>query len=272
MAQSSLKKRLIGELSFKRAVRSILFIYLFFALYVFFRADSMIFLPQSATYKDRADILKIPVTAQENLSAIYLPNLKAKYTLVYIHGNAEDLGDILPLMNELKSWGYSVFAYDYRGYGTSDGKPNEHNVYQDADRVYQYLTETLKIPGDRLIIYGRSVGGGSAVDLAARHRVGGLVLQSTFTSAFRVVVSFPILPFDKLTNLKKLRRVTVTVLVMHGTNDQTIPYHHGETLYKAISGPKLSLWVERAGHDDFSEMAGDRLRKSLETLITLVKP
>jgi abhydrolase domain-containing protein 17 len=271
MAQSSLKKRLIGELSFKRAVRSILFIYLFFALYVFFRADSMIFLPQSATYKDR-DVLKIPVTAQENLSAIYLPNLKAKYTLVYIHGNAEDLGDILPLMNELKSWGYSVFAYDYRGYGTSDGKPNEHNVYQDADRVYQYLTETLKIPGDRLIIYGRSVGGGSAVDLAARHRVGGLVLQSTFTSAFRVVVSFPILPFDKLTNLKKLRRVTVTVLVMHGTNDQTIPYHHGETLYKAISGPKLSLWVERAGHDDFSEMAGDRLRKSLETLITLVKP
>lgn len=243
MPNLPLKKLLIGELSWQRLGPSLLFIYAFFALYVFLRADSMIFLPQAASYQDTQDILKIPVTATEQVSATYLPNSQSAYTLLYIHGNAEDLGDIRPMLDRLHSWGFSVFAYDYRGYGTSNGQPSEHNAYQDADAVYAYLTQQLKISPEQIIIYGRSVGGGSATELASRYPVGGLILESTFTSAFRVVVPFPLLPFDKFLNLDKLRKIHCPILVMHGQLDQVIPIHHGQTLYEAASVPKMSLYA-----------------------------
>ncbi|OLP19442.1 alpha/beta hydrolase [Leptolyngbya sp. 'hensonii'] len=253
----------MGKLSWKRAVRSLVLIYGVFAGYVFLRADSMIFLPQPASYRDSAAVLKVPVTDQLHISAVYLPNLQADYTILYIHGNAEDLGDIRPMLERLQGWGFSVFAYDYRGYGTSDGKPSEQNAYQDAAAAYRYLTQTLKVPPERIIVYGRSVGGGSATELANRYSIAGLVLQSTFTSAFRVVVPIPILPFDKFPNLRHLRQVKCPVLVMHGQADEVVPFSHGQRLYDAVPGPKLSLWVAEAMHNDFNEVAGDRLRLAL---------
>ncbi len=270
MRQLPLRKLLIGELSWKRLVRSLLFIYTFFALYVFFRADSMIFLPQPASYENAKDLLKLPVTPTEQISALYLPNPEAKYTLLYIHGNAEDLGDIRPLLDRLHRYGFGVFVYDYRGYGTSNGNPSERNAYQDADAAYSYLTQQLKIPPEQIIVYGRSVGGGSAVDLATRQPVGGLILESTFTSAFRVVVPFPILPFDKFSNLDKLRKVHCPVLVMHGQADETIPIQHGRRLYEAARDPKMSLWVAEAGHNDLDRVAGERYQKTLVAFQRLV--
>lgn len=257
------KKLIIGELSWRRLVRSLLFIYISFALYVFFRADSMIFMPQPSSYQDTKEIVKLPVNQTEKISALYLPNSQSAYTLLYIHGNAEDLGDIRPLLDRLHSWGFSIFAYDYRGYGTSDGKPNESNAYQDAEVAYTYLTQTLKIPPQKIIVYGRSLGGGSAVELATRHQVGGLILESTFTSAFRVVAPFPLLPFDKFSNIDKLPKVSCPVLVMHGEADRTIPFTHGKALYDAAPQPKTFLWVANAGHDDFSLVAGDRYQQTL---------
>lgn len=270
MPQLPFRKLLIGKLSWKRLVRSLLFIYTFFALYVYFRADSLIFLPQPASYQDTKDILKLPVSETEKISAIYLPNPQSAYTLLFIHGNAEDLGDVRPLLDRFHDWGLSVFAYDYRGYGTSDGNPSEHNAYQDADAAYIYMTQELKIPPKQIIVYGRSLGGGSATELANRHSVGGLILESTFTSAFRVVVPFPILPFDKFSNLDKVRKVRCPVLVMHGRADQTIPIKHSQTLYQVASEPKMSLWVEAAGHNDFTEVAGKRLQQTLISFQQLI--
>jgi abhydrolase domain-containing protein 17 len=264
------RKVLIGDFSWKRLVRSFLFVYTFFALYVFFRADSMIFLPQAASYRDTSDILKISVSDTERISATYLPNHRSRYTLLYIHGNAEDLGDIRSDLERLHSYGFSVFAYDYRGYGTSDGKPSEGNAYRDAEAAYNYLTQQLKLSSDRIIIYGRSVGGGSATELATKHPVTGLVLESTFTSAFRVVVPFPLLPFDKFSNLDKLPKVHCPVLVMHGRADNTIPFHHGLTLYEATSAPKMSLWVTAAGHNDLTLVAGNRYQQTLLSFEQLV--
>ncbi len=271
MPKSRFFKLLIGEFSWRRLGRSLLVIYVLFALYVFFRADSMIFLPQPTSYKDTGDIRKLPVNANEKISAIYLPNSQAAYTLLYIHGNAEDIGDIRPVLERLHEWGFSIFAYDYRGYGTSDGKPSESNAYQDAEAAYNYLTQKLKISPERIIVYGRSVGGGSAVELATRHYEAGLILESTFTSAFRVVVPIPILPFDKFSNRSKLKQIHCPILVMHGKADQTIPFEHGQKLYEAAPLPKLFLWVEGAEHDNFTWVAGEQLRKTLEAFQKLIE-
>lgn len=271
MSRSHLRKLLIGELSWKRLIRSLLFIYSFFALYVFFRADSMIFLPQPATYQDNPSILKLPVTDQQKISAVHLPNPRAEYTILYIHGNAEDIGDIKPVLERLNKWGFSIFAYDYRGYGTSDGKPGELNAYKDAEAAYTYLTQKLQVPPHKIIVYGRSVGGGSAVDLATRHPIAGLILESTFTSAFRVVVPFPLLPFDKFSSLKKLPQVNCPILVMHGQADQTIPIKHGYKLYETAANPKMSLWVDGAGHDDLTWVADEQHRKTLAAFQQLIE-
>jgi abhydrolase domain-containing protein 17 len=270
MPQSSVRKLLVGKFSWKRLVRSFLLIYTFFAVYIFFRADSMIFMPQPASYKDTKDILKLPVTSTEKISAVYLPNSQSAYTVLYIHGNAEDLGEIRPQLDRLHSYGFSVFSYDYRGYGTSDGKPSEQNAYQDADIAYKYLTQQLKIPPQRIIVYGRSVGGGSATELATRHHFAGLILESTFTSAFRVIVPFPLLPFDKFSNFDKLPKVHCPVLIMHGQADTTIPSQHGLALYQAALEPKMSLWIAEAGHNDFVEVSGKRYQAALLSFQNLV--
>ena len=264
MDKQTLRRLLWGEFTFKRLVRSLIFIYAFFCLYVFFIADKKIFLPQPSSYQDTSEILKLTTADQIQLSAIYLPNTASTYTILYTHGNAEDLGDIKPVLQQLQNLKFSVFAYDYRGYGTSQGTPSERNAYRDIDTVYNYLTQQMRVPPQRIITYGRSVGAGSAVDLATRKPIGGLIMESSFTSAFRVVIPIPILPFDKFRNIDKIKKVTCPVLVMHGKADDVIPFEHGQKLFAAANQPKRSLWVDEAGHNDFIWVAGEQYGTTLQ--------
>ncbi|WP_299488273.1 alpha/beta hydrolase [Acaryochloris sp. IP29b_bin.137] len=261
---------LIGLFSGLRLLLTPFLIYVGFALYIFFKADSMIFLPQPSSYPDTDEVIKLPVTAKEQISALYLPNPNAMFTLLYIHGNAEDLGDIRPRLEQLQQSGFSVFAYDYRGYGTSDGQPSEQNAYEDVKQVYLYLTQTLGVNPNRLLVQGRSLGGGSAVYLATQYPVAGVILESTFTSTFRVVVPIPILPFDKFTNLQRLPQIHVPILVIHGEADSVIPIAQGRQLYAAASAPKQMLWVPSAGHNNVPQIAGERYYQALTAFQNLV--
>jgi abhydrolase domain-containing protein 17 len=270
MSQFLFRQLIARDLSWYRLMRSLLFIYTLVAIFIFVRSDSLIFMPQPVSYQDTTDILKLSVNHNEQISAVYLPNSQAGFTVLYIHGNAEDLGDIRPVLARLHRQGFSVFAYDYRGYGTSNGTPGEANAYRDAEVAYTYLTKQLNIPADRIIVYGRSLGGGSATEIATRYPVAGLILESTFTSAFRLFMPFPLLPFDKFTNLDKLQKVHCPVLVMHGQADRLIPIQQGRSLYEAASEPKMSLWVADAGHNDFADVAGDRYRQTLLSFQQLV--
>src|SRR5260370_10708902 len=123
------------------------------------------------------------------------------------HGNAEELGDGHSWHEDLRRAGFSVFAYDYQGYGISQGKPSEHNAYDDEEAAYDYLTRQLQIPPNRIIIYGRSVGTGPAVHLAARKPAAGLILQRPFVSPFRVPTRVPLFPFDKFPKSTDIRPV-----------------------------------------------------------------
>jgi abhydrolase domain-containing protein 17 len=264
MDKTQLKQLLVGEWSWWRVARSLIFIYTCVAFYVFLTADSKIFIPQPASYQDTAEILKLVVPNGDKISARYLFNPTATYTILYAHGNAEDLGDIEPILQILSDSGFSVLAYDYRGYGTSEGRPSERHAYEDIDTAYSYLTQKLRIPPQKIIAYGRSVGGGSTVDLAARQPVAGLILESTFTQAFRVIVPFPLFPFDKFLNIDKIQKINCPVLIIHGTADTTVPFSHGQQLFRAAPEPKSSLWVEGATHNDLVWVAGERYPQVLQ--------
>jgi abhydrolase domain-containing protein 17 len=235
------------------------------ASFAYFASDRLIFQPPRPSYRaDQLPLVMIPGSDGRFIATMYLPNQRATLTLLYAHGNAEDLGQLVPLLEELQRSGFAVLAFDYRGYGASTGGPTTAaGATEDMEMVYRHATRTLGVPTSRLVLYGRSVGSGPATDLAARLPVGGLVLESAFTSAFVVMTRVTLLPFDRFQNLRHIRRVRAPVLVMHGTDDEVIPIAHGRRLYEAAWNPKQALWVEGAHHNDVALVAGDRYWSAL---------
>jgi fermentation-respiration switch protein FrsA (DUF1100 family) len=250
----------------KRILRTVLLlvcaVYIGLALFAVFLSDSMIFLPHRSSYNDTPEIVKITTAGGKKISAVYLPNPNARYTLLVSHGNAEDLGDDRNWLEDLRRAGFSVLAYDYEGYGTSEGKPSEKAVYEDESAAYDYLAMDLKTVPDRIIIFGRSVGSGPATYIAARRPAAGLILQSPFVSAFRVLTRIPLLPFDKFPNDKNIRHVHCPVLIMHSRGDTVIGAWHGQKLFDLARDPKQIFWAQNADHNEMEQAAGyfDALR------------
>ncbi len=236
-----------------------------------FLSDRLIFQPHPSSYKNIPEFLKIPTENGNKITALYLPNPSARFTLLVSHGNAEDLGDGRVWYEDLRAAGFSVFAYDYEGYGTSEGTPSEKRAYQDESAAYDYLVTNLQTRPDRLIILGRSLGTGPAVYIAARKPVAGLILQSAFTSAFRVLTWLSILPFDKFPNYKEIRNVRCPVLIIHGSADSVIGIWHSKELYRLANEPKSHLWVNGADHNDLEAVAGERYRKALQAFATSIR-
>jgi fermentation-respiration switch protein FrsA (DUF1100 family) len=245
-------------------LRIIFLLYIGLAIYAWFFSEHQIFLPQPSSYKDSPEILKLRSTNDNLISALYLPNPSAKFTVLVSHGNAEDLGDDRDWLEDLRRAGFNVFAYDYQGYGTSQGKPSELGAYWDEDAAYDYLVTTLKMPPERIIILGRSVGSGPAVHVAARRPVGGLILQSPFVSAFRVLTRIPLIPFDKFPNYKEIGRVHCPVLIIHGSQDQVIAPWHGQKLFALANQPKRFFLVRGADHNDLDVVAGPSYLKNIQ--------
>ncbi|HMF92009.1 MAG TPA: alpha/beta hydrolase [Candidatus Angelobacter sp.] len=239
-------------------------LYLSLAIYALFFSDSAIFLPHSSSYRDTAGILKIRSANGNMISALYLRNPSAAFTLLVSHGNAEDLGDDREWLEDLRNAGFSVLAYDYQGYGTSQGKPAEKTAYEDEIAAYEYLTHELKTLPEHIIIFGRSVGSGPAVHLAARRPAAALILQSPFVSAFRVLTRIPLLPFDKFPNYKEIGRVHCPVLIVHGAKDSVIPIWHGRKLFDAANQPKQFVVVPDADHNDLNFVAGASYFQTLQ--------
>src|SRR3954464_15618099 len=136
----SLKNLLIGKFSWKRVMTSLvlipLFVYLALGIIAYFLADRLIFQPQPVVYRDHDSILKLATPNGEKISAKFFKNEKAELTILFSHGNAEEIVGSSPFFEELSRAGFNVFAYDYRGYGTSDGTPSEQNSYEDAETAY----------------------------------------------------------------------------------------------------------------------------------------
>ncbi len=230
--------------------------YVLLTAWAYFYSDRLLFHPMHGSMDEPEGSIRIPWEGDGDLVALYLPNAAAKYTIWFFHGNAENLGDVEPWLREIRDQGYAVFTVEYPGYGISPGQVSEAAIYAANIAALAYLSNELNVPSEHIIAYGRSLGGGPAVELATRAPLAGLVLQSTFTSAYRVMTRWPIVPFDKFENSKKLPLVKCPVLVMHGGDDRIVSFHHGESLYRNVSGPKHNFWIKLAGHNDFLEWAG----------------
>lgn len=212
------------------------------------------------------------------LNAYFLPASDSRRVMLVLHGNAENIGHGLARLKEFAGLGLNLFALDYRGYGRSEGSPDEAGVYLDAEAAYRYLTEGRGFSAEDVILFGNSLGGAVAVDLAARTACGALILESTFTSArdmarrMFLLPLFEYIPRSRFDSIAKVGSVRAPVLIIHGTRDEVVPFAMGERLYAAASEPKRFLRVEGAGHNDVLLVAGERYLAAIRELLENMQP
>jgi fermentation-respiration switch protein FrsA (DUF1100 family) len=235
-------------------------------------ADRLIFFPPRPSYGTALDgLVRLESARGDTIAARHVETPGAELTVLFAHGNAEDIGHGMFHADRYAELGVSVLAFDYPGYGLSSGRPSEPGSYAAANAAYRYLTDRRGIAPSAIVAHGRSLGGAVAVDLAARQEIGGLVIESSFVSAYRVMTRYPVSPIDQFMSLKKLQEVGSPVLVIHGERDQVIAPWHGRRLFEAVPGERRhSLWVERAGHNDLAAVAGDRYWDALADFVHFV--
>jgi fermentation-respiration switch protein FrsA (DUF1100 family) len=200
----------------------------------------------------------VALTAEDGvkLDAVFLPAKDPRVTILLAHGNAGNLSHRLDRTIFLQSeLGASVLLFDYRGYGRSEGAPDEDGTYRDARAAYRWLVEERGVRPDRLVLFGESLGSAVALDLALAHPCRALVLESPFTSVpDMAAVVLPFLPRafvrTQYDNLGKIARLRVPLLVLHGERDEVVPFAQGRRLFEAAPEPKRFYAIAGAGHND----------------------
>lgn len=229
-----------------------------FLLYLKLMEKRMIFFPSSDvawTPRDSRlefEDLRLECADGVTIHGWFIPATNAaRATVLFFHGNAGNISHRVEKILMLLPLGVNVCIVDYHGYGQSGGKPGENETYLDADAAYEWLTKTKQIDPKRIILWGESLGGGVATYLAATNEVGGIVLESTYTTLPDVGKSaFPFLPTSLLMStrydsLGRIGMIRVPVLSIHSPQDEVIPYRLGKRLFEAANEPKM--FVELTG-------------------------
>ncbi|NJK49337.1 alpha/beta hydrolase [Candidatus Gracilibacteria bacterium] len=193
--------------------------------------------------------------------------------LLYFHGNGSNIGDLVNRASRFHDLGVSVLLFDYRGYGKSSAPfPNEALVYEDAATALDYLTRSRNIDAQNIILYGHSLGGAIAIELASKHpNLAGVIVEGTFTSIGAVaeeVSLYRLFPIDwivteKFDSLSKVRSLKMPALFIHGTADEVVPAKMSQQLYDATPEPKKLLLIPNAGHNDAASLGGEQYLEAL---------
>lgn len=246
----------------------ITFFYICMLLFAHFFANKMIFPAPPTSYENLPNLFFIENKKHGlRVASITLEAKNPKGFLLYCHGNGEDIGDLYPLFLEFQSRGYTILAFDYPGYGLTEGECSEKNCYLSARTTYLWFLENYTISSEEVFVYGRSLGGGSAFYLASEFNLGGLIVEGTFLSTYRVMTRVKLIHRDCFDNLAKLPKIQSPLLVIHGKQDKTVPFRHGEVLFHQYQGMKSKLWLPNASHNDVIEKGGEVYWRCLQEFI-----
>lgn len=197
-------------------------------------------------------------------------------TILYFHGNYRNISNNLEHTQRLHQLGYHVMLVDYRGFGRSTGadKPSEAQVYEDAEAAWDYLIKVRGVKPNQAFIYGHSLGGGIAINLAIHHpEAAGLITDSTFTSMIEMgKLNYGFLPIDWILNqrfesVKKVPQLKLPVLFIHGTWDKKIPVEMAKQLYAAAPQPKTLLLIEGGEHNNVGSIGWVEYQSAVTTFV-----
>lgn len=263
----------------------VMFLYLSGCGYMWSTQKEHVFEPEPIlqTAPDRLGMkfeeLRIPVGGGADKGKLYgwwVPSEnRAAPTVLYLHGNYRNIGYNLEHTLRLHNLGYNVLLVDYRGYGkSSGGKPTEAKVYEDAEAVWQYLVKVRNVKPQQAFIYGHSLGGAIAIDLAVHHpEAAGLITESTFTSMQAMgELEYGYLPVGSLINqrfdsLQKIAGLKIPVLLIHGTWDKKIPVNMAQQLFDAAPQPKMLTLIEGGEHSNSGTVGLVEYRQAVSAFI-----
>lgn len=222
-----------------------------------------------AFFPDRTDIpsvdrlpegvaeIFIPTSDGESLQCYWIERPGAVRVLIYFHGNAGNISHRIPDLCVLGDMGIHVLGVGYRGYGKSTGTPSEPGLYIDGRAALAYVTRTRGVTPEQIIVMGRSIGSTVAVDLSQDQPLAALILVTPMTSGkamgkFHGFGFLAGLAGDAFNNLGKIHRIQCPLLVVHGTQDDIVPFSMGRQLYEQAPSPKQFEAIQGAGHNDIS--------------------
>ena len=206
----------------------------------------------------------------------YVESAETSAVVLWCHGNAGNIINRLANLRELYRIGLSVFIFDYRGYGRSQGSPSEEGLYQDALGAHDYLTRTRMIPPDRIVLFGRSLGAAVAGELAVQKPAAGLILESSFPSIAAVAkFHYGGLPVHWLlgaefTLIDRLPHLSLPKLIIHGDQDDIIPLELGRQVFEAARPPKIFYPIPGADHNNTYQVGGAAYFRRLAEFIQTV--
>lgn len=263
--------------------------YLSACLYLLLRQNRFIFKPPTVIRStprsfnlDYQEVwLPVPTTLDKTsqIHGWWVPAAKSEAKVwVFLHGNGSTIGDEVKRAFCFHQLGYSTFLFDYRGYGRSiDQFPTEVSVYEDVEIVLKYLTQELKIAPKQIFLYGHSLGGAIAIEMALRHpEIAGLAVEGTFTSMkamvghlYRQFGIFPVnfLLHQRFDSLNKVQSLQMPLLLLHGTRDGLVPAYMSQDLFEVAPEPKRLLLIPDAGHHNVSEFGGRQYLEAIQWVV-----
>ena len=206
------------------------------------------------------------------LDSWYIPASNDSMVVLLCHGNGGNIGDRMESIKIFHNMNLSVFIFDYRGYGKSEGNPNEKGTYIDAETAWDYLIDERNISSDNIIVFGRSLGGAIASKLAIDKDPYAVILESTYTSiSDQAKDLLPIFPFNVITRYKyptidHVKKISSPILIVHSSDDEMISVNHGKDLFKSANEPKMFLEIS-GNHNNGFITSGDIYTDGVQSFI-----
>ncbi|MEP0886714.1 MULTISPECIES: alpha/beta fold hydrolase [unclassified Leptolyngbya] len=262
------------------------------SLLLYLRQTRLIFFPSSIIESTPATVglafkdvwIGVPAAkGTERIHGWWVPaGTQERGALLYLHGNGDNIGANVNHAARFQRLGLSVLMIDYRGYGQSGGAfPSEKTVYEDAQAAWDYLTGPLGYQPEQVMVFGHSLGGAIAINLAVQHPdAAGLIVQGSFTSMQEMAertLSFGFLPINwlltqRFDSLSKVKRLQMPVFYIHGLADHQVPSDMSDRLYEASPQPKRLWLVPNAGHNGLAEVAGQAFSNQVEAFLEQAMP
>ncbi|MGD8312917.1 MAG: alpha/beta hydrolase [Gammaproteobacteria bacterium] len=234
------------------------------ALYLFIMQPRLLYYPDMPSRRIEATPAAVGLNHETvslltadgvRLHGWFIPEPRTRATLLFCHGNAGNISHRLESIRLFHDLGLNILIFDYRGYGRSDGHPSEKGSYRDVDAGWDYLVDARRTDPGRIVVFGRSLGAAIAADIASRKKPAAVILESAFTSVPEMAATlYPWLPVRFLSryrydNKTKIRHISAPVLVVHGRDDEIVPFSQGRQLFELAGEPKHFLALD-GGHND----------------------
>ena len=266
---------------FTTTILALVSFYVLLLIVVFFFQRNLLYHPSLDNYiKDQtvnepSGIEKVKITTEDNIDLIawfYNRNVEKFKTILFFHGNAGSLENRTYKLNHFKDLNVNFLIIAWRGFSGNKGKPSEIGLYKDAESAIKWL-KSRHVTDKNIILYGESLGTGVAIEVAQKKNYAGVILESPFTSMVDMGKKYyPLFPVrfllkDKFENYKKINKVSVPLLIIHGKSDKIVPFNMGKNLYEIANEPKFFFSQEYGDHMiDYDEKLLNTLKKFIQGL------